>query len=145
MRALGLLFALLPAFASAPPDEPNPESVSMMALIANPKAWHGRYVRTIGYAHLEFEGNGLYVHRADYQNAISHNGLWVATARKGVVMKGAVDKYVLVEGRFSAKFRGHMGMWSGAIEDIRRFQVWSDPDRGPAWRRQKEGRSKPVQ
>ncbi|MGV3617246.1 MAG: hypothetical protein ACO1SV_18115 [Fimbriimonas sp.] len=119
----------------------------MIALIANPKAWHGKYVRLIGYAHLEFEGRGLYIHRQDQLNAISKNGLWLNGLSKGAKLEGkpSVDQYVIVEGRFSATDRGHLGGWSGAIVDIRRFNLWSHPDRGPSWRRQKEGRSKPVQ
>jgi len=36
-------------------------------------------------------------------------------------------RYVLLEGTFNAKKKGHMGMWSGTIENITRTMVWSDP------------------
>jgi hypothetical protein len=38
------------------------------------------------------------------------------------------QKYVLVEGTFDAKMKGHMGLWSGSIQKITRCQVWIQRD-----------------
>ena len=83
--------------APRPGAQPSPLNVSMVQLIANPKAFHGKWVRVIGFCHLEFEGNALYLHRDDYERAISRNGVWL-NAPEG--KEGLSNQYVLVEGVF---------------------------------------------
>jgi hypothetical protein len=79
----------------------------------------------IGFLRLEFEGDVLYLHREDYENAILGHGIWVDVTP--VVAKHSATlnmNYVLLEGIFSAGERGHMGMWSGTIKQVRRAQLW---------------------
>jgi len=47
------------------------------------------------------------------------NGLWVNLAQN-VSRADCQDRYVLVEGTFRARDRGHLGLWSGAIGEITR-------------------------
>ena len=98
---------------------------SLIELIANPLPYEGKRVRVVGYLHLEFEGNAIYVHREDLEHAINANGLWVDFA-PGTLKSSApcVDSYALVEGTFTLKHQGHFGMWSGAITDITRCIPW---------------------
>lgn len=99
--------------------------VSMIQLIGNPAAYHGRNVRVVGYLHLEFEGNAIYLHREDFERSISRNGLWVSFGDGAFGdRKVGSNEYVLVEGRFDAKMRGHLALWSGAILDIRWVSRW---------------------
>ncbi len=99
--------------------------VTMVQLIATPEKYEGRHVRVIGFLHLEFEGNVLYLHREDYDHAIVGNGIWVELGRDNQKLS---DKYVLLEGVFTAKEHGHMGMWSGALKDINRSMIWSSTE-----------------
>jgi hypothetical protein len=97
--------------------------VSMVQLIANPREYDGKLVRIIGFVRLEFEGDAVYLHKEDYQHWILKNGLWldvndVVNERRGVLN----SKYALIEGVFDAKDTGHMGLFSGKIHKIRRFQ-----------------------
>jgi hypothetical protein len=96
---------------------------SVIELVANPHLFDGKRVRTIGYIHFEFEGNGLYLHKEDYVRSIHANGLWVNLAQ-GVRSADCQDRYALVEGMFRARDRGHMGLWSGAISEITRCMPW---------------------
>jgi hypothetical protein len=96
---------------------------SIVELIANPRLFDGKRVRTIGYIHFEFEGNGLYLHKEDYEHRIHANGVWVSFAGNLQVGK-CQDRYALVEGAFKAGERGHMGLWSGTIADITRCMPW---------------------
>ena len=48
------------------------------SLIANPDRVDGKLIRVIGFLRLEFEGDVLYLHREDYENAILGNGIWVS-------------------------------------------------------------------
>lgn len=105
----------------------QPLSVSMLQLIARPDDFDGEYVRVFGFYRSEHEGTSIYLHREDYEQALHKNGLWVT--RDG----GEYDlKYVLIEGRFNAKRQGHMGLWSGEIDDVKRMMAWPPPTVRPA-------------
>jgi hypothetical protein len=102
--------------------------VSLYELIASPLTFHGKHVRVIGFAHLEFEGNGLYAHREDWERGISRNGLWLNAP---IGSDSLSDHYVLAEGRFEATMRGHMGMWSGTLDSVTHLQRWEFPPDPP--------------
>ena len=100
--------------------------VSIIQLISNPEKFDGKYVRLIGFVRVEFEGDAIYLHEDDYKYGLTKNGLWL-NLTKDIYEKQSRKfdrKYVLVEGTFNAKHRGHMGLFSGAIENIKRFEVW---------------------
>ena len=100
--------------------------VSLVELIAQPTQYDGRPVRVVGFAHFEFEGNGLYLHREDYAQSISHNSVWLEPPGGEVAAaQRANDRYVIVEGTFDARNRGHLSMRSGAIVRVTRLDPWS--------------------
>jgi hypothetical protein len=98
--------------------------VSLMELIAQPERFDGKPVRVIGYVHFEFDGNGLYLHREDYEHAISRNGVWLEPDESTIGAATPNDRYVIVEGTFRARDRGHLGMWSGALTQVTRLEAW---------------------
>ncbi len=107
---------------------------ALVELIARPELYDGKRVRVIGFVNFEFEGNGLYVSREDWQRSIYRNGVWVdPPARfKSDSAPSTVhpnQHYVLLEGTFNARHKGHMGMWSGAIESATRLDEWGEPPR----------------
>jgi hypothetical protein len=95
--------------------------VSMVALIANPEPFEGRKVLTYGYVHLEFEGNGVYLHEEDFLNVLPTNGLWVDLAN-GVDPEKCQDSYALLEGTFRGGPSGHFGLYSGRLENVTRCE-----------------------
>ena len=97
--------------------------VSMIQLVANPEKYEGKYVRVKGFLRMEFEGNGLYLHREDYEKSLYRNGVWVHVAETEA-NRAFNMHYVLIEGTFDSKDKGHMGLWSGAIKDIKRVALW---------------------
>ncbi|MCU1301439.1 MAG: hypothetical protein JWQ87_1723 [Candidatus Sulfotelmatobacter sp.] len=100
-------------------------NVTLVQLIANPERFDGKLIRVIGFLRLEFEGDVLYLHREDYENAILGDGIWVDVTPAIAKEKTTLNmNYVLLEGVFSSSDRGHMGMWSGAIKQIRRSEFW---------------------
>jgi hypothetical protein len=104
----------------------------MVQLIADPERFDGRLIHVIGFLRLEFEGNVLYLHREDYEQGILGDGIWVdVTPEIKQQSKTLNMNYVLMEGVFSSGDRGHMGLWSGTIEKIRRAEVWSGPASRP--------------
>jgi hypothetical protein len=100
---------------------PATSDVSLLQLIATPAAYDRKAVRVIGFCHLEFEGNGLYLHREDFDRAISKNAIWIDAPRDKAALS---DQYVLIEATFDAGNNGHMGAFSGRLKDITRMERW---------------------
>jgi hypothetical protein len=116
-----LLITPLVAAGSANPDALH---VSIVRLIASPDSFEGKIVRIEGYLHLQFEGQAIYLHKQDYDRALTKNGLWVdAPVEMLRQMAKMNDRYVLIDGVFSSKDEGHMGLWSGAVTNITRAAV----------------------
>ena len=101
-----------------------PEIVSLIRLIATPQEFNGKRVVVMGVPRIEFESNGLYLHREDYDQGLTKNALWLAVPEdKRDEWEALEGKHVLVEGTFSAENTGHFGMYSGSIGKITRFQL----------------------
>jgi hypothetical protein len=66
---VALLILLLVAPTLAQPQQPV--SVSIVQLIANPKAYHAKFVRVVGFVSVRFEGTAVYLHEEDYKRGIS--------------------------------------------------------------------------
>jgi hypothetical protein len=122
-------FTFVLAFSTIAQDAP--ERVSLVQLIATPEKFDGKIVMITGFAHLQFEGNAIYLHKDDYQYGLHKNGLWLNSnkcrSRDG---KNFTDGYALVIGRFTSAFQGHMNLWSGAIKDVKSCQSWPPLPRG---------------
>jgi hypothetical protein len=116
---------LMSVLLVAPLQAQEPTDVTLIRLIASPEKFDGKLIRVIGFLRLEFEGDVLYLHREDYENAILGDGIWVDVTPVITKQSAVLNmNYVLLEGVFSASERGHMGMWSGTIKQIRRAQLW---------------------
>ena len=103
----------------------QPTTVSIVQLIANPKAYQGKSVRLIGFVSIRFEGKAVYLHEDDYKHGIKKNGLWLALSgsKSGHEHSEFHEKYVLIEGTFDVGMKGHRGAYSGAIKNIKRMQA----------------------
>ncbi|WP_347250750.1 hypothetical protein [Zoogloea sp.] len=125
------LFAMLLGLNLSAAAE-HPEDVSIIRLVATPEQFDGRLVRVIGYFRAEFEGDSIYLHRQDYLQGITKNGLWVdLEGVKRSTVNQANQGYVLLEGVFRANDHGHLGLWSGSIDRVQRLERWSRPEAPP--------------
>jgi hypothetical protein len=116
---LGLAGPVSTAYAT------DPQSVAMVSLISDPQRFDGQLIRVIAFLRLDFEGNVLYLHREDYEQAILPNGIWIAlTDEQKTKAKKLSNSYVIAEGTFSSKDKGHKGMWSGSLHDVTRLDRW---------------------
>jgi hypothetical protein len=123
-----------PATAQAAPDPQCFQSTSerdttftvfwpsLIELIARPELYQGKRVLVAGFANLEFEGNGIYVSREDYDQMLDKNGLWLDVSDSIARRFAGKPGYVIIEGEFDSHSRGHFGMWSGTIKNISRFE-----------------------
>jgi len=128
------IFAMLLLLGCSEPQEqvrytsreysPN---TSIIALIANPEAWHDKDVMTHGYAHFEFESDCIYFHETDYRLKLTKNALCLIVPDN---LKSSIsdysDKYIWVRGTFDATLHG--GLNSGGIKDIIGMGIHTLPD-----------------
>jgi hypothetical protein len=105
--------------------------VSLIHVIQNPEQYAEKPIRVVGVASIKFEVTGLYISEEDMRNAVTKNGLWIEVPNNDANRK-LNGKYVIVEGVFDPTRKGHLGMWSGTIKDVSRFDLWSDPATKPA-------------
>jgi len=100
--------------------------ISMVQLLAKPQEFNGKRLQVIGFIHLEFEGNAVYLSQEDFQHGIDKNGLWLSISETELNdLEKINNSYAVVEGTFNAKNKGHVGMWSGSIENITKFKLWA--------------------
>jgi len=105
----------------------QPLALSLFQLIATPDVFEGKYVRVFGFVRIEHEGTALFLHREDADHMLTKNGLWLAVndaPAEGSKEAQVKNRYALIEGRFTAKKTGHMGLWSGSIDEITRMVPW---------------------
>ncbi len=117
---LAIVFVLASAQFVAAEARREREFVSIVNLISNPDDYHGKVVVITGFLSLDFEGSGIYLHQDDYEYGITKNGLWCVIDLEKY--RASDHSYVGIEGVFNAKAKGHLGMWSGTIENVKR--VW---------------------
>lgn len=114
------------SFSQGGPVGSDVSDVSLIELIANPLRYDGKRIQVIGFLRLEFEGDALYLHREDFENAISQNAIWFDRPRDlSKKQAEAVNtKYAICGGIFKAHAHGHMGLFSGTLTGITRVEPW---------------------
>jgi hypothetical protein len=110
----------VPAELLVSPPPATPETVSLLRLIADPTTFDGKAVRVVGFTHLEFEGDALYLHREDFEYALVTNSLALEVPTDPA-FKALSDRYVIVEGIFKAPSPGYIHNRSGSIRMLSRF------------------------
>jgi hypothetical protein len=109
-------------------DTSEVHDVSLLNLIVTPEKYQGCKIRTFGYLNLEFEGNGIYLHKEDYEHGLYKNALWVEISADSVrkpEIKQHIKSYVMLEGIFYRE-EGHMDLFSGTIKNISRIIKWGN-------------------
>ncbi len=101
------------------------EFISLIRLIQVPEQYHGKQVRVVGYAVVEFERKALYISADDARNALTKNAVWLNFPLTDANRKLS-GKYVLVEGTFDKDNKGHLKLYSGSLKDVTRFELWSE-------------------
>ncbi|MDQ1925101.1 hypothetical protein [Massilia pseudoviolaceinigra] len=122
LASLNLWFAYLPAQASSVVE------VSIAQLIASPERFDGKLVSVVGFFQNEMEESAIYLNRDEMVQAIRKNGIWIElnSSQMQSITKLHND-YAKIEGLFSATERGHFGLWSGSIKDIKKIFRWTPP------------------
>lgn len=114
-------------------EEGNLLDVSIINLISNPKKFNGKHIRLEGILEWEFESHSVYLTRDDYNYGITKNAIWLDTNEEEFFEKSddlnkMNGKYVIIEGVFNSGENGHFDMYSGAIENVTRMELWKSRD-----------------
>jgi hypothetical protein len=119
----------------------QPQSVSLIQLIATPEKYNGKFVRVEGYLHYKFEDSALYFTKDHADRLDGRNALWVSYASSETIQLQPKEKdgikyfdceWALLEGIFkyeSDHGHGHMGMFSGELKNVTRVmkqRQWYD-------------------
>jgi hypothetical protein len=110
------------------------EFVSLIRLIQVPEKYHGKKVRVVGYARIEFEHKALYVSLEDLRHGVTKNSLWLDMPVTEE-LKALDRKCLLVEATFDKERLGHLKLCSGTLAGVTRAEVWSegrDPEKDPS-------------
>ncbi len=129
---LALSFLSLPGDATSLQQQtqgssvvPKPIEVGMVALLAAPERYQGKFIRTHGFLCIEFEGDAIYLHEEDYQHRLTKNSFRLRLSEpQRKQFKSLSLKYVLIEGTVYANGLEAEDMWAGAIGNITRLEVW---------------------
>jgi hypothetical protein len=117
-----ILIAITGAASAASPAVPI--DVSVINLISTPEKYEGKFINVVGYLHLEYEGDGLYLHEEDMRHTLSKNSLCLSfNDEVAASAKKYNNHYVIIEGFFTASSKGQLGMCSGTIEHVSRVEV----------------------
>jgi hypothetical protein len=102
--------------------------VSILQLISEPERFAGTTVTLIGFLRIENEGNLLYINKADYENVVLANTIWVDVTREMAEKRESINlKYVRITGTFNVGHKLKGGFSVGGLSDITNCEFWSDP------------------
>jgi len=102
---------------------------SLVELITRPEIYDGRRVRVVGWMNLAIEDSALYLSQTDWENGLTRSAVWIDPPPNFLIDRGPTGpqpnrRYVIVEGIFKARRRGHMDRYSGALEAVTRLDQW---------------------
>ena len=81
-----------------------------------------------GYCRLDFEGFAIHLSKEDYKYDLG-NRVWLdLQVAEDITPQRRKIEYCIVRGTYNAKYRGHMSLFEGTIENIKLLEPWP-PDR----------------
>ena len=120
---------LLSSSGLAQHNESAPPIVSMVQLLSNPNKYDGKPVVVFGFLTIGQENNNLYLGKADYDNVLLANSIWVDLSTEMLKNKTELEmKYVRIVGVFRLGPTFHKNSSAvGGISQISECRFWSDP------------------
>jgi hypothetical protein len=128
--SLGLMFVVVSASMSVcfAQQGQQPIDVSLIRLVASPEKYDGKFVRVAGYFSAGREGDGLFVNKTDYDNALIANGIWVRRPDSKICNAKELDqKYIQITGIFKSDFKEQLGTPDSGILTVFTCRFWSNP------------------
>jgi hypothetical protein len=111
-------------------DRTPARAIRYSSLITNPARYDGKRIAVAGNYHREFECSMLTPQKFDWRGLDSDEDFWVDGPSK-FAKKSAVrwknDSWVWIEGVFSARHGGHLGVSPGVIYRVTKFTALEGP------------------
>lgn len=92
-------------------------AVSLVRILADADAMHGKAVHVGGFMHLQFEEDVLCLHRDDVSYMLLTNCVWLAVPdrQKALALN---DRYVEVQAVVNANEHGHLGAFQSELQGV---------------------------
>ena len=124
---LTIVLVLTSYFMGCSFPESKSKSASLISLISNAQQFDGKFIKTMGFLVVEFEGTAIYLTEIDAFNKINLNAvrLSLPPSRSDSSWRDEFsNQYVIVEGRFHPPTSSN-DMFSGYITDVSRIDSWN--------------------
>ena len=127
---VGLLIAMLLATASSKAlwgasKAGEPTSVGMVALLAAPQKYNGKFIRTWGFLNLRSDDNAIFLHQEDCQIPLLKNSFRLdLTEDQEKQFKSLNQTYVMVEGTLHSAGPDGPALNSGTLVHITLVHGW---------------------
>ena len=93
--------------------------VSLVELLTRPEVYSGRQVEVVGWLHLEFEGDALYLHAEDFERSIPQNALLFDAPEDFRKQSSRFNnQYCLVHAKFLAYEAWRSVTFKGGLIDV---------------------------
>ncbi len=103
-------------------DVPHGSPVSIVTLLSQADSQKTKRVQVAGFLVLDFEGEGLYLHKEDYEDGLFMNSIYLALSPEQKGQYKALDKtYVWVEASFHGR-RDTEEIFSGELFNVREIR-----------------------
>lgn len=128
--------------------EEQPQTVSLVQILASSEKYDGKFLRVEGFLHNKFEDSGLYLSQEDADHLNGRNGIWVSYHSDGsrILKQAAINgkttpsqelryfdgKRVLLEGYLDSKEKGHRGAFAATLKNVTRImeqKKWYDGEK----------------
>jgi hypothetical protein len=108
--------------------------VSFSSLITNPSRYDGKRIAVVGFYHGEFECSALVPEKFQWTTLDRDRPFWVDGSKfaKSSDLHWKNDSWVRIEGVFSARHGGHMGLAPGLIQRATKFEPLDGPPKPTA-------------
>ncbi|PYL97885.1 MAG: hypothetical protein DMF18_01205 [Verrucomicrobia bacterium] len=125
LARLLFVFVIFLSWQASAQDVQTFEHVSLVALIANPEKYDNHHVGVEGIAYFDSKNgiNGIFLTREDKENANGQNAVFVVFTASVKNPDQFNNRFVLVQGRFDAQDKGHLGSFCGTVKDVIRVHA----------------------
>jgi hypothetical protein len=105
------------------PSAHRPLPNALSDLVADPRRFDGARIQVSGWCRVEFEGNALYVDKEAFERRISDRAVWLNLGWPVTDRIRALNgTYVVVEGLFDARHKGHEALFRGTVVEVSRIE-----------------------
>jgi hypothetical protein len=105
------------------------DHVSLVELITKKDEYHGKKISVSGYVRLRFEECAIYLSSDDARMRVTKNGIWMQFSANIIKQLKPIvydRKWVFISGVYNKIETGHLGMYSGGIDNIDHILLLSE-------------------